>query len=60
MSRRNNRKNPHKTPPSQRNGNGHERTYQFTEPPPPPPLTDTSRIWIAAAAPDRAAPGGRG
>ncbi len=46
MSRRHNRKNPHKTPPSQRNGNGHERTYQFTEPPPPPPLTDTSRIWI--------------
>src|SRR5271154_5368026 len=46
MSRHNNRKNLHKTPPSQRNGNGHERTYQFTEPPPPPPLTDTSRIWV--------------
>ena len=47
MSRRNNRKSSHKTPPSQRNGNGHERTYLFTEPPPPPPLTDCSRVWIA-------------
>jgi len=46
MSRRDKRNNPHKTPPSQRNRNGSERTYQFTEPPPPPPLTDTSRIWI--------------
>jgi len=50
MSRRNNRKNSHKVPPSQRNGNGQERTYQFTEPPPPPPLTDTSRIWIAGGS----------
>ena len=46
MSRRNNRNNPHKTPPSERNGNGRERTYQFTEPPPPPPLTDFSQVWV--------------
>ena len=46
MSHRDKRNNPHKTPPSQRKGNGPERTYQFTEPPPPPPLTDTTRIWI--------------
>jgi hypothetical protein len=49
MSRRNNRKNPHKAPPSQRkrNGNGPERVYQFTEPPQPVQLTDVSRIQIA-------------
>ena len=48
MSRRNQRNNPHKTPPTQPKGNGQERTYQFTEPPPPPPLTDTTRISISS------------
>ena len=48
MSRRDKRNNPHKTPPTQRKGNGQERTYQFTEPPPPPPLTDTTRISISS------------
>ena len=57
MSRRNKRNQAHKTPPSQRNGNGHECTYQFTEPPPPPPLSDTSRIGITGGPADR--PGAR-
>ena len=55
MSRRNNRKNPYKTPPSQRKGNGHERTDPFTEPPEQPDWTDTSRVWIGAG-PDQPPP----
>jgi hypothetical protein len=48
MSRRNKRNKPHNTPPSQRKGDGPERTYQFTEPPPRPPVIDTTRMSVAS------------
>jgi len=60
MSRRNKRKPPHTTPPSQRNGNGQGRSHLITEPS-QASVSDTTRIWITGG-PDGPAPevGGNG
>ena len=56
MSRRHHRNKPHKTPPSQLSGNGHEAMGRFTEAPDPPPWDDGSQIWLGGGPDDTPPP----